>query len=58
MQSSNEDIVSKLNHIADKVIVLYRPEPFYSVGQFYERFEQVEDAGVKEIIKRHGYRPM
>ena len=58
MQSSNEDIVGKLNHIADKVIVLYRPEPFYSVGQFYEHFEQVEDAGVKEIMKRHRYRPM
>src|SRR5205823_8299677 len=34
--SSNQDIISKLNQIADKVIVLYRPDPFYSVGQFYE----------------------
>ena len=56
--SLNEDIVSKLNQIADKVIVLYRPDPFYSVGQFYDHFNQVEDAEVKEIIKRHGYRPM
>jgi putative phosphoribosyl transferase len=55
--TSNEDIVSKLNQIADKVIVLYRPEPFYAVGQFYEHFNQVEDAEVKEIMKRHGYRP-
>jgi putative phosphoribosyl transferase len=56
--SSNEDIVSKLNQIADKVIVLYRPEPFYSVGQFYEHFEQVSDAEVREIMKKHGHRPM
>ena len=56
--SSNEDIVSKLNQIADKVIVLYRPDPFYAVGQFYEHFNQVEDTEVKEIMKRHGYRPM
>jgi len=56
--SSNKDIISKLNQIVDKVIVLYRPEPFYSVGQFYEHFEQVQDAEVREIMKRHGYRPM
>ncbi|MFL6317535.1 MAG: phosphoribosyltransferase [Nitrososphaeraceae archaeon] len=56
--SSNEDIVSKLNQITDKVIVLYRPEPFYSVGQFYEHFEQVSDTEVREIMKRYGYRPL
>ena len=56
--SSNDDIVSKLNQIVDKVIVLYRPDPFYSVGQFYERFDQVDDAEVKEIMKRHGYNPL
>jgi putative phosphoribosyl transferase len=56
--SSNEDIVSKLNQIADKVIILYRPEPFYSVGQFYEQFEQVSDTEVREIMIRHGHRPL
>jgi predicted phosphoribosyltransferase len=55
---SYEDIVSKLNQIADKVIVLYRPEPFYSVGQFYQHFEQVNDGEVREIMKRHGHRPL
>src|ERR671932_184272 len=48
--SSNEDVVTKLNQIADKVIILYRPEPFYSVGQFYKQFEQVSDAEVREIM--------
>ncbi|MFL6413857.1 MAG: phosphoribosyltransferase [Nitrososphaeraceae archaeon] len=58
LQSSNEDIVSKLNQIADKVIILYRPEQFYAVGQFYEHFEQVSDTEVREIMIRHGYRPL
>jgi putative phosphoribosyl transferase len=56
--SSNDDIVSKLNQIADKVIILYRPEPFYAVGQFYRIFEQVSDSEVREIMKRHGHRPL
>jgi len=56
--SPNEDTVSKLNQIVDKVIVLYRPEPFYSVGQFYKHFEQVSDAEVREIMKRHGHRSL
>ena len=56
--SSNQDIISKLNQIADKVIVLYRPDPFYSVGRFYKHFEQVDDVEVKEIMKRYGYMPL
>jgi predicted phosphoribosyltransferase len=56
--SSNEDIVSKLNQIANKVIILYRPEPFYSVGQFYKQFDQVSDTEVREIMIRHGHRPL
>src|SRR5919197_4226702 len=46
--NSNEDTVRKLNQIADKVIILYRPEPFYSVGQFYKQFEQVTDMEVRQ----------
>jgi predicted phosphoribosyltransferase len=56
--SSNEDVVSKLNRIADKVLILYRPETFYSVGQFYKQFEQVSDAEVREIMRRHGHGPL
>jgi predicted phosphoribosyltransferase len=56
--SSNEDAVSKLNRIADKVLILYRPETFYSVGQFYKQFEQVSDAEVREIMRRHGHGPL
>jgi putative phosphoribosyl transferase len=49
------DIIYKIKEIADKVIVLYSPEIFGSVGRFYTNFEQVSDNEVREIMKRHGY---
>ena len=49
------DNLSKLNEIANKLIILSTPEPFYSVGQFFENFNQVDDNEVKQIMKRHGY---
>jgi len=35
---------------------IIKPEPFYSIGQFYENFEQVSDDEVRRIMKRHGMR--
>lgn len=49
------DILEDLNGIADKVIVLYTPEPFGAVGRFYQDFAQVSDQEVKEIMKKHGH---
>ncbi|HEY5631410.1 MAG TPA: hypothetical protein VIR31_04725, partial [Nitrososphaeraceae archaeon] len=50
------DIIIKLKkEVSDKVIVLYSPEIFSAVGQFYKNFEQVSDDKVREIMKRHGY---
>src|SRR5919198_579376 len=49
LRSSNDDIFSRINQIAHKVIILYRPDPFYAVGQFYQYFEQVSDDEVREI---------
>ena len=49
------DSIDKLSEIADKLIILSTPEPFYSVGQFYENFNQVDDNEVKEIMRKHGY---
>jgi putative phosphoribosyl transferase len=49
------DILEDLNGIADKVIVLYTPEPFGAVGRFYQDFAQVSDQEVKEIMKKYGY---
>jgi putative phosphoribosyl transferase len=50
------DTVDDLNHIADELVVLYTPEPFGAVGNFYQDFSQVDDNKVKDIMKRYGYR--
>jgi putative phosphoribosyl transferase len=53
------DIINKLKkEVSDKLIVLYQPELFSAVGQFYENFEQVTDDTVREIMKRHGHSPL
>ncbi|MBP2159200.1 MULTISPECIES: erythromycin esterase family protein [Asticcacaulis] len=36
---------------ADAVFALMRPEPFHSVGLWYERFEQVSDKEVQLLLK-------
>jgi putative phosphoribosyl transferase len=53
------DTVDRLKQVVgnnDKVLVLYTPEPFIAVGQFYEEFGQISDIEVKKIMKRHGYK--
>jgi predicted phosphoribosyltransferase len=47
------EILEDLNRAADKVIVLYTPEPFGAVGRFYQDFNQVSDYEVKEIMKKY-----
>jgi predicted phosphoribosyltransferase len=45
------DTVDRLKQLIgnnDKVLVLYSPEPFIAVGQFYEDFGQVSDDEVKK----------
>lgn len=46
------DVVSELREIADEVICLSEPEPFGSVGAWYENFEQVDDTEVCRILDR------
>jgi putative phosphoribosyl transferase len=41
---------AELRKYADEVIVLLEPATFFAVGQWYERFEQVDDAEVKSIL--------
>jgi putative phosphoribosyl transferase len=48
-------ILKNLNEVADDVTVLYTPEDFMAVGDFYQNFAQIEDDKVKGIMKRHGY---
>ena len=39
----------------DKVIVLQSPHDFNAIGEFYEKFQQVNDFQVQEIMIKHGY---
>ena len=52
------DKVDNIKKVSDKVIVLYLPAIFGSVGRFYSYFEQVSDDEVRDIMKRHGYMPL
>jgi len=40
------DTLSRVREEVDKLVVLITPEPFFAVGNHYEDFTQVEDAGV------------
>lgn len=44
------DTVAELQEIADEVICLSEPEPFRSVGTWYENFEQLDDTKVCRIL--------
>lgn len=50
---ATSDTVNVLRRIADKMIILYSPEEFSAVGQFYQRFDQVDDEEVKEIMRKY-----
>lgn len=47
------EILEDLNRAADKLIVLYTPEPFGAVGRFYHDFNQVSDDEVKKMMKKY-----
>jgi len=51
----SKDSIQKLKEIADEVVVLYAPDFFNAVGEFYKDFEQVEDETVLEIMRKYGY---
>jgi putative phosphoribosyl transferase len=46
------DTVQELKKLADRVICLYTPEPFYAIGQFYVDFRQTSDEDVTDLLKR------
>jgi predicted phosphoribosyltransferase len=45
-----EPTCDELSSLADDVICLANPEPFYAVGQFYENFSQVSDEEVRHYL--------
>jgi len=48
------ETISKLSKIADRVVCLSTPEPFYAIGRFYDEFEQVDDDTVREVLRAAG----
>lgn len=46
--------LESLRPYADDLVCLEAPENFMAVGQFYRRFEQVEDDEVVALLARHG----
>lgn len=46
----SQDSLEELKGKADKIIYLQSPEIFFSVGQFYEDFEQTSDEEVRRIL--------
>jgi putative phosphoribosyl transferase len=44
--------VPHLAREVDELVVLATPEPFFAVGQWYERFDQVSDDEVVELLSR------
>ena len=54
MPVGSEDSVVHLAREADEMVCLRVPPSFYAVGQFYSRFEQLEDEDVLQILSEEG----
>jgi putative phosphoribosyl transferase len=46
------DTIRELKKLADRVVCLHAPEPFYAIGQFYVDFTQTSDEEVTGLLKR------
>lgn len=49
----SREAVERLSEMADEVVCLSTPEPFYAVGQHYRDFGQVSDDEVVAILEAH-----
>ena len=48
------DSVAELSPLADEIVVLATPEPFYAVGAYYRDFTQTRDEEVIDLLARAG----
>jgi putative phosphoribosyl transferase len=48
----------ELRTIADEVVAVMMPEPFYAVGQWYATFSQTSDEEVRQLLERSWYRQL
>ena len=49
---ASRDACEEFRRHVDKVICAEIPEPFYSVGTWYEDFSQTSDAEVRQLLER------
>ncbi|HTY74684.1 MAG TPA: phosphoribosyltransferase family protein [Candidatus Nanoarchaeia archaeon] len=47
------DTVKMLKRLADNVVCLSTPEPFYAIGEFYADFDQTSDEEVTDLLARN-----
>lgn len=50
--TSAVDAVVRLEEVADRVVVLHTPEPYFGVGAWYEEFPQLSDGDVLDALER------
>ena len=48
------DSIAELSPLADEIVVLAMPEPFYAVGAYYRDFRQTGDEEVIDLLARTG----
>ncbi len=46
------DTLPEIERLADRVVVIDMPEPFWAVGAHYERFDQTSDEEVLELLQK------
>lgn len=46
------EVIARLQQVADAVVCLDTPEPFFAVGQFYKEFDQTSDEEVIDTLRR------
>jgi putative phosphoribosyl transferase len=45
--------VAELRAAVDELVVLATPSPFFAVGQWYDRFDQLSDEEVRAALAAH-----
>jgi putative phosphoribosyl transferase len=48
--------LAHLAGVADEVVAIQSPEPFFAIGQWYTDFSQLDDRRVVELLDRHARR--
>lgn len=46
------ETAEQISALVDEAIILAMPEPFYAVGQWYEKFEQTSDEEVQSLLAK------